>query len=138
MDEILKDILLKLNKLDTMESKLGNMENRFDTVENRFDSMESRFDTMENRFDFMESRFNTMENHLVNLTEQQSEANQRLTKIETKIENNINVKIQALFEDKQIVHDKLDKMQKDIKDIKTKVTNQDIKIQAIDNRTKTI
>lgn len=38
----------------------------------------------------------------------QDETNKRFTKAEATIENTINVKIQALFEDREVVHSKLD------------------------------
>ncbi len=66
------------------------------------------------------------------------ETNNRLTKIETTIENTTNVKIQALFEDREIVHSKLDSIANELADIKEQITDHDIKIQVINNKTKAI
>jgi len=66
------------------------------------------------------------------------ETNNRLTKLETTIENTTNVKIQALFEDREIVHGKLDSISNELADIKEQITDHDIKIQVINNKTKAI
>lgn len=88
----------------------------------------SQMQVMSNK---MEKRFNELEN-------KQDETNHRLTKIETKIENETNEKIQALYEDREIVHSKLDNITNDLIDIKGKITDHDIKIQVISNKTKAI
>jgi hypothetical protein len=62
------------------------------------------------------------------------DTNHRLTKIEMTIENKTNVKIHALYEDSEIVHNKLDIITNEIADIKEMVTDHDIKIQVINNK----
>lgn len=59
----------------------------------------------------MEEKFTEFENN-------QNETNKRLTKLETTLENTTNVKIQALFEDRQIIHSKLDNITNELADIK--------------------
>lgn len=66
------------------------------------------------------------------------ETNSRLAKLETTIENTTNMKIQALFEDREIVHSKLDTITNEFAEIKEQITDQDIKIQIINNKTKAI
>lgn len=66
------------------------------------------------------------------------ETNSRLAKLETTIENTTNMKIQALFEDREIVHSKLDIITNELAEIKEQITDQDIKIQIINNKTKAI
>lgn len=66
------------------------------------------------------------------------ETNNRLTKLETTIENTTNVKIQALFEDREIVHNKLDNITNEVAAIKEQIVDHDIKIQVITNKTKAI
>lgn len=61
------------------------------------------------------------------------DTNKRITKLETTIENKTNLKIQALFEDREIVHDKLDNISGELEVIKEKITEHDMKIQVINN-----
>jgi chromosome segregation ATPase len=133
------------SRLDTMGNQFGTMESRLDTMGNQFGTMESRLDTMGNQFgtvegrlDTMGNQFGTMESQLVNLTEQQSETNRKLTKLETTIENTTNTKILALFEDREVIHSKLDNITNELVDIKEQITDHDIKIQVISNKTKAI
>lgn len=66
------------------------------------------------------------------------EITQRIVQVETTIENTTNVKIQALFEDREIVHSKLDSIANELADIKEQITDHDIKIQVLNNKTKAI
>lgn len=79
----------------------------------------------------MEEKFTEFENN-------QNETNKRLTKLETTIENTTNVKIQALFEDRQIIHSKLDNITNELADIKEQIAEHDIKIQVLNNKVKVI
>ena len=81
------------------------------------------------------SQMQVMSNQIKDFRE---ETNNRLTKIETTIENTTNVKIQALFEDREIVHSKLDSIANELADIKEQITDHDIKIQVLNNKTKAI
>lgn len=96
MEELLKEVLNKLNKLDGIE------------------------------------------NQLATLTEKQEETNQRLTKLEISIENNTNIKVQALFEDRDIVHSKLDKLIDTVAEVKEDITSNSLKIQIVDNKVRAI
>ncbi len=81
------------------------------------------------------SQMQVMSNQIKGFRE---ETNNRLTKIETTIENTTNVKIQALFEDREIIHSKLDSIVNELADIKEQITDHDIKIQVLNNKTKAI
>lgn len=81
---------------------------------------------------------NKMEERFVKLEDRQDETNRRFTKLETTIENTTNVKIQALFEDREIVNHKLDNITNELAEIKEQITDHDIKIQAVSNKTKVI
>ena len=52
-------------------------------------------------------------------------------KIEIKIEHSIETKIQALYEDRDIVHEKLDTIGNDIKSLSSKVEKQELEIRVI-------
>ncbi len=73
-----------------------------------------------------------------NTNKRLDEITQRIVKVETTIENTTNVKIQALFEDREIVHSKLDSITNELADIKEQIADHDIKIQVINNKTKAI
>jgi predicted nucleic acid-binding Zn-ribbon protein len=73
-----------------------------------------------------------------NTNKRLDEITQRIVQVETTIENTTNVKIQALFEDREIVHSKLDSIANELADIKEQITDHDIKIQVLNNKTKAI
>jgi hypothetical protein len=73
-----------------------------------------------------------------NTNKRLDEITQRIVKVETTIENTTNVKIQALFEDREIVHSKLDSITNELADIKEQIADHDIKIQVLNNNTKAI
>ena len=50
------------------------------------------------------SQIHVMSNKLHEVSDKQDDTNNRLKKLETTIENKTNVKIQALFEDRDIIH----------------------------------
>lgn len=56
----------------------------------------------------------------------------RLTKLEIKIENNISEKIDALFEARDITNERLDRIEVKIDNLTEKVDTHDIKIQVIE------
>ncbi|MDP4182562.1 MAG: hypothetical protein Q8942_15920 [Bacillota bacterium] len=84
------------------------------------------------------SQMHIMSNKLQEVNNKQDGANNRLMKLETTIENKTNVKIQALFEDRDIIHNKLDNISNELEVIKEQITDHDIKIQIIDNKSKAI
>ncbi len=79
-----------------------------------------------------------MNTGFANTNKRLDEITQRIVKVETTIENTTNVKIQALFEDREIVHSKLDSITNELADIKEQIADHDIKIQVINNKTKAI
>lgn len=81
------------------------------------------------------SQMQVMSNQIKDFRE---ETNNRLTKIETTIENTTNVKVQALFEDREIIHSKLDSIANELADIKEQIIDHDLKIQVLNNKTKAI
>ncbi len=81
----------------------------------------------------MEEILKEILNKLQELSNKQDDTNKRITKLETTIENKTNAKIQALFEDRDIVHNKLDNISGELEVIKEKITEHDMKIQVINN-----
>ena len=59
MDDVLKQIL---NKLDAMD-------NRFDAMDNRFDAMDNRFDTLQKGQERIEKKLDAVYEHTADLTE---------------------------------------------------------------------
>ncbi len=55
----------------------------------------------------------------------------RLTKLEIKIENDISQKISALYEDREIVHDRLSKIEDKLDRIDNKIEKQEIEIKVL-------
>jgi len=84
------------------------------------------------------SQMHVMSNKLHEVSNKQDDTNNRLSKLETTIENKTNVKIQALFEDRDIIHNKLDNISNELEVIKEQITDHDIKIQVINNNSKAI
>jgi uncharacterized coiled-coil protein SlyX len=111
MQEILKEILSQMQVMSV------NIEKSFNEIENKQDETNHRLTKMETRLTKMETRF---------------------TKLETTIENKTNVKIQALFEDRDVVHCKLDNITNELADLKEEIVDHGIKIQVINNKTKAI
>lgn len=107
MEEILKEILLKLDSMDK----------RFDGIDKRLDGMDKRFDGMDKRLDGMDERLDSIEK------------SQR--RMEMKVEQSIEPKIQALFEDRDIVHTKLNSIQTAVDDLTQKVEKQELEIRVI-------
>lgn len=59
MEEILKKILTKVEKIDSIESRLDKIESqagKIDGIESRLDKMDGRFDKVEYRLDKIESQ----------------------------------------------------------------------------------
>lgn len=73
------------------------------------------------------SQMQVMSSKLQSVSNKQDETNNRLTKMETLIENSVNVKIQALFEDRETIHNKLDNIANEVATIKEQITYHDIK-----------
>lgn len=88
--------------------------------------------------EFLKEILEQINTGFANTNKRLDEITQRIVKVETKIENTTNVKIQALFEDREIVHNKLDGITNELTDIKEQLTDQNIKIQVINNKTKAI
>ncbi len=84
------------------------------------------------------SQMQVMSSKLQSVSNKQDETNNRLTKMETLIENSVNVKIQALFEDRETIHNKLDNITNEAATIKEQITYHDMKIQILNDRTKAI
>lgn len=101
--------------LKEMLSQMQVMSNKLQTVSDKQDEANKRLDDINQRLDG---------------------TNQRLTKLESSIENNIGVKIQALFEDREIIHSKLDNIANELADVKARVTDHDVKIQVINTKAK--
>lgn len=72
------------------------------------------------------------------LTEFRKETNKRLDnlengqkKMEMKIEHNIETKIQALYEDREVVHEKLDEINSKVENLSSKIEMQELEIRVI-------
>lgn len=93
---------------------------------------------MENTLKEILSQIQTMSNEIKDFRDDTNQrldgTYQRLTKLEMTLENKTNVKIQALYEDREIVHNKLDIITNELADIKEIVTDHDLKIQVINNK----
>ena len=125
MEEILKEILSQMQSMSTK------MEERFNKLEVRQDETNARLTKLESGQDETNAKLTKLESG-------QDETNASLTKLETKIENVTDVKIQALFEDREIVHGKLDKIVDKLEKIEGQIIDHDIKIQVISSKTKAV
>lgn len=76
-------------RLDSIDTRLDAMDARFDRVDERLDAMDARFDAVDNRLDAMDARFDAMD-------ERFDGVDNRLTKLEFKIETDVEVKLDAL------------------------------------------
>ena len=61
MEDTLEKILAKVEKIDSIEGRLDQMDSKFDEVAQRVDQMDSRFDKVDQRLERMDSRFDKVD-----------------------------------------------------------------------------
>lgn len=88
--------------MDSMESKMDNMESNMDSMESRMDNMESKMDSMESGMDNMESRMDSMESTIKNLDDKvesyHDDLKKDIARIDLKLENEIARDIRIIAE----------------------------------------
>jgi len=80
---------------------------------------------------FMQEILKKILDKITGIEEGQRKLEEGQKKLEIKIEQNIEPKIQALFEDRDIIHDKLDSIQSDIQGIKDRLDKQEFEIRLV-------
>ncbi|NLZ53496.1 MAG: hypothetical protein GX892_10170 [Thermoanaerobacteraceae bacterium] len=107
---------------DLLIKMYSEFDKRFDTVDKRFDTIDKRFDAIDKRFDATDVRLDNIEG--------------RLSKLELKVEGEITEKIRALFDDRKVIHEKLDNIQIDINNLTAKTLTHDNKIIELSRKIK--
>lgn len=100
---------------DLLIKMYSEFDKRFDTIDKRFDAIDKRFDATDVRLDNIEGR---------------------LSKLELKVEGEITEKIRALFDDRKVIHEKLDNIQIDINNLTAKTLTHDNKIIELSRKIK--
>lgn len=95
-----------------MEDKVLNL------IEKMYIEFSGRFDNVDNRFDKLEKGQEYLEN--------------RMTKLEINIENNISKKIDALFEFREITNEKLTRNEERIDKLNDSVSSQDLRLHVLE------
>ena len=101
-----------IQMLTTMQADIKGIHHRMDGFESRMDRMESRMGNMESRMDRMESRMGDMENRQGSLEQHM-----------VRMENDLNKKIDALFDAFELRGDQINRLEKTMHDRLTYLEN---------------
>lgn len=77
------------------------------------------------------SRFDCVEKNITDLKNDVAGLKNKVARIEIKLEHDIEPKIQVLFEDRDVIHSKLDSIEQKIDVLTSRVDKQDIQISVI-------
>ncbi len=107
-----------LQKINTMDARMGNVENKIDSmdarignVENKIDSMDARIGNVENKIDSMDVRMKNVENKLESMdarVKRLEPLSQQVKEIQLTLENEISKKISIIAEGHLNLSRKLD------------------------------
>jgi len=129
--------------LGLLEKIYNDFNVRFDVVEERIGAVEGRISTIEERMTVVEKRIGIVEERLKVVEEEihglkceVSEVKDDVKKLGTKMDTEISDKVRALFDDRQILHEKLDEISGKIDMLQLDVNNLTVKTLYHDNRIK--
>lgn len=58
MDELIKDLILQMNKrFDNIDKRFNEIDNKFDEIDKKFDVIDKRFNEIDKRFDLVDKQF---------------------------------------------------------------------------------
>ena len=119
-------VLQKLEAIENQVAKIPLLENRMENMENRMENMENRMETMENRMDNMEAQIDK-----ISIIEEKVE---NIDRALTLLESNFADKVPALFDGYTMHQDNQINQQKEIKELKEKVKNNDVRISVLEQK----
>ena len=95
---------------------------------------EQVYDLLVKLYERFNKRFDKVDGRLVNIDGRLGNVEGRLSKLEMKIDGEITDKIRALFDDREVIHEKLDNIQVDINNLSMKTANHDNRIIELSRR----
>jgi len=116
------------NRIGNVEGKLGDVENRLGSLENRVGNVENGLGSLSNRVGNVEDGLGSIAIRAGNIEDGLAYVGNRLGKVEMKIDGEVIEKIRALFDDREIVKEKLDNIQMDVNTLTAKTASHDNKI----------
>jgi len=96
-----------------------------------FELLTKMYSEFSNRFDNVEKDIKGLEKDITGLKGDVRDLKSNVARIEIKLEHNIEPKIEALFEDRDIVHKKLNSIEQKIDDLTARVDKHDVEIRVI-------
>ncbi|UZQ82730.1 hypothetical protein [Thermoanaerobacter sp. RKWS2] len=98
--------------------------------------LEKVYTEFSNKFDEFAKRFDTVEERIAGVEEKIKVVEEEVKKLGIKIDTEITDKIRALFDDRQLLHEKIDEIDKKIDMLQLGVNNLTVKTLYHDNRIK--
>ncbi len=114
-----------------IRGKLTNIEDRLTSVEDRLTSVEGRLTSVEGRLTSVESELSSVKGRMSSMEGDVSSLKGMFGKLQLKIENDIDRKIDLLLETRHEVNNRLDVIENKIDILTTKVDRHDIEIKVI-------
>lgn len=122
---------LLLEKMETIASKVGDVENRLGSIESKVDGVENRLGTIEGKVDGMEDRLSAIESKANTIDD-------KVTKVEVVIENEIRTNIKRVAEGHLDLSRKLNECIRLCNDIKDRQEIYDIYINMHESKLKAL
>jgi len=129
--------LRKMNEgQDTLAVEQGKMNERQDVFASDQKKMTERQDTFAAEQRKMTENIAALTKSHNNLAENVHELRRDLRKLDIKVEGQVVEKIRALFDDREVIHEKLDKLQMDVNNLNTKTSYTDTRVIELARRIK--
>lgn len=112
------------------------LEKVYTEFSSKFDEFAKRFDAVEERIAGVEKRISGVEGKITGIEEKIKHVEEEVKKLGIKIDTEITDKIRALFDDRQLLHEKIDEIDEKIDMLQLDVNNLTVKTLYHDNRIK--
>jgi chromosome segregation ATPase len=112
------------------------LEKVYTEFSNKFDEFAKRFDTIEERITGVEKKISGVEGKITGIEEKMKVVEEEVKKLGIKIDTEITDKVRALFDDRQLLHEKIDEIDEKIDMLQLDVNNLTVKTLYHDNRIK--
>lgn len=112
------------------------LEKVYTEFSNKFDEFAKRFDTIEERITGVEKKISGVEGKITGIEEKMKVVEEEVKKLGIKIDTEITDKVRALFDDRQLLHEKIDEIDEKIDILQLDVNNLTVKTLYYDNRIK--
>jgi len=105
-------------------------------LEKVYTEFSNKFDEFAKRFDAVEERISGVEGKITGIEEKIKVVEEEVKKLGIKIDTEITDKVRALFDDRQLLHEKIDEIDEKIDMLQLDVNNLTVKTLYHDNRIK--